>query len=110
MTLKFGSHKKQSNQTMRQRLTIMSNMISELKGTDQELTTEQHIQDMIPPILNAWEHLKIILTHYDNIKTFDDVARHVELEKDRFLADKTSGQAYMTESKKFETFGTKWKN
>ena len=61
---------------------------------------------MIRSLPNAWEHLKINLTHNDNIKTFDDVARHVKLEEDRLLADKPDGQAYMTESKKFGASGT----
>ena len=41
LTLKFDSYKKQSNHTMRQHLTVMSNMISELKGVGHELTDEQ---------------------------------------------------------------------
>ena len=56
-----------------------------------------------------WEHLRINLTHNDNIKTFDDVTRHVELEEDRLLADNFSGQAYMTESNKVGSSGTGWK-
>ena len=32
LTLKFDAYKKQSNHTMRQNLTIMSNIISELRG------------------------------------------------------------------------------
>ena len=38
------------------------------------------------------------LTHNDNIKTFDDVVRHVELEEDHRLANKPYEEAYMTES------------
>ena len=41
LTLKFDAYKMQSNHTMRQHLTVMSNMISELKGADYELTDEQ---------------------------------------------------------------------
>ena len=55
----------------------MSNMISELKGAGHELTDEQQIQDVIRSLPNALEHLRINLTHNDNIKTFDDVAQHV---------------------------------
>jgi len=32
LTLKFDGHQKRQNQTMRQHFTVMSNMISELKG------------------------------------------------------------------------------
>ena len=93
-------------------MTIMSNMISELRGAHHELTDEQQVQAVIHSLPSAWEHLCINLTHNDNIKTFDDVARHVELEEDRFLADKPYGEAYMTESKKIGASGSrrnKWK-
>ena len=59
---------------------------------------------MICSLPSAWEHLSINLTHNDNIKTFDDVARHIELEEDCLLADKPYGEAYMTESKKIGAF------
>jgi hypothetical protein len=38
------------------------------------------------------------LTHNDKIKTFDDVAYHVELEEDRFLAEKLVNEAFISES------------
>ena len=43
--------------------------------------------------------MHVNLTHNDNIKTFDDVARQVELEEDRFLAEKPDQEAFMTENK-----------
>ena len=94
---------------MRQRIIVMLNMISEMKGVSHELTEEQQVQAVIRSLPNAWEHLRINLTHNDNIRTFDDVARHVVLEEDRLLADKSSRQAYMTESNKVGSSGTGWK-
>ena len=47
LALKFDAYKKQSNYTMRQHLTIMFNMISELRGASHELTDEQQVQVMI---------------------------------------------------------------
>ena len=108
MTLKFDAYKKQSNHTMRQHLTIMSNMISEI---NHELIDEEHVQAVIRSLPSAREHLRINLTYNDNIKTFDDVA-HVELEEDRLCAEKPNGEAYMTESKKTGASGSgrkKWK-
>ena len=55
---------------------------------------------MILSLPSACEHLHINLTHNDNIKTFDDVAKHVELEEDRLLADKPFREGYMIEFKK----------
>ena len=91
---------------IRQHLTIMSNMMSELRGADHELTDEQQVQAVVRSLPSSWEHLRINLTHNENIKTFDDVARHVELEEDRLLTDKPYGEAYMTESNKIRAFGS----
>ena len=46
--------------------------------------------------------MRVNLTHNDNIKTFDDVACHVELEKDRLLTEKSVQEAFMTENKSRE--------
>ena len=62
MTLKFDAYKKQSNHTLRQHLTIMSNMISELRCVGHELTDEQQVQVMIHSLPSALEHLRINLT------------------------------------------------
>ena len=43
--------------------------------------------------------MSVNLTHNDNIKTFDDVACHVELEEDRLLVEKPIQEAFMTENK-----------
>ena len=90
LTLKFDAYKKQSNHTMRQHLAIMSNMISKLRGVGHELIDKQHAHVVIRSLPSSWEHLHINLTH-NNIKTFDDVARHVELEEDHLLLDKPNG-------------------
>ena len=55
---------------------------------------------MIHSLPSSWEHLCINLTHNDNIKTFDDVAQHVELEEDCLIADKPYEKDYMIEYKK----------
>ena len=47
LTLKFDGYKKRQNQTMRQHLTVMSNMISELRSARHEMTDEQQVQAVI---------------------------------------------------------------
>ena len=61
---------------MRQHLTIMSNMISELRAAGHDMTDEQQVQFVIRSLPSNWEHMHVNLTHNENIKTFDDVARH----------------------------------
>ena len=46
--------------------------------------------------------MRVNLTHNDNIKTFDDVARHVELEEDRLLVEKPVQKAFMIENNREE--------
>ena len=41
LTLKFNGYKKCQNHTMRQHLTVMSNMISELRAAGHDMTDEQ---------------------------------------------------------------------
>ena len=88
LTLKFDGYKKCQNHTMRQHLTVMSNMISELRATGHDMTNEQQVQAVIRSLPSRWEHMRVNLTHNNNNKTFDDVARHVELEEDRLLVEK----------------------
>ena len=80
----------------------MSNMINELRAVGHEMTDKQQVQVVIHSLPSSWEHMRVNLTHNDNIKTFDDVARHVELEKDRLLTEKPVQKAFMTENKSRE--------
>ena len=75
-------------------------MIRELKSAGHSLTDEQQIQAVIRSLPNSWENMKINMTHNDNIKTFDDISRHVELEDECLEAAKASSQLYMAESSK----------
>ncbi|KAK0598685.1 hypothetical protein LWI29_036999 [Acer saccharum] len=109
LTIKFDTYRKRQNHDMRQHLREMSNMIRELKSAGHTLTDEQQIQAVIRSLPNSWENMKINMTHNDNIKTFDDISRHVELEDERLEAAKASGQLYMAESSKRKTKGFKRK-
>ena len=73
---------------MRQHLTVMSNMISKFRAVGHDMTDEQQVQAMIRSLPSHWEHIRVNLTHNDNIKTIDDIALHVKLEEDRLLAEK----------------------
>ena len=90
LTLKFDGYKKRQDHSMRQHLTTMSNMISQLRAAGHVLTDEQQVQAVIRSLPKSWEHMRVNLTHNDSIKKFEDVARHVELEEDRLMAEKDS--------------------
>ena len=71
---------------MRQHLTIMSNMINELRDVGHEMIDEQQVQVVIRFLPSNWKHMCVNLTHNDNIKIFDNVAYHNELEENRLYA------------------------
>jgi len=53
--------------------------------------------------------MRVNLTHNDNIKTFDDVACHVELEEDRLHAEKPINEAFISETKMRGAYGSNYK-
>ena len=73
---------------MSRHLTVMSNMINELKDDGHEMTNAQKVQVVICSLPSNWEYVHANLTYNDNIKIFDDVAHHVKLEEDRLHACK----------------------
>ena len=101
LTIKFDGYRKIPTQSMREHLTIMRNMIEELRQAGHTLSDEQQVQAVIRSLPRSWEHMRVNLTHNDNIRTFDDVARHVELEEDRLMterAEKSAGEAMVAAS------------
>ncbi|KAJ4745000.1 Retrovirus-related pol polyprotein from transposon tnt 1-94 [Rhynchospora pubera] len=105
LTLRFDGYKKRPEHSMREHILAMSNMISELQQAGHVLSNEQQLQAVIRSLPRSWEHMRVNLTHNDNIRTFDEVARHVELEEDRLLAeraDKAAGEAMIAASKNLQ--------
>jgi len=60
-------------------------------------------------LCQAIEHMSVNLTYNDNLKTFDDVAHHVELEEDRLHAEKPINKAFISETKMRGAYGSKYK-
>ena len=95
LTIQFDTYKKRYEHNMKKHLRQMSNMISEHKEVGHTLTDEQQVQAMICSLPQSWEHIKMHLTHNENIKTLEDARRHLELEEDRLMASMTSIDVYM---------------
>jgi hypothetical protein len=53
--------------------------------------------------------MRVNLTHNDNIKTFDYVARHIELEEDRLHAEKLVNEAFIYETKMCGVYSSEYK-
>lgn len=98
LNLKFDGYSKRHDHSMRQHLITMSNMIAELSAAGRELTDEEQVQAVIKSLPKKWNDLKLNLTYNDNIKTFDDVSRHLELEEDRLGSEHDVTEAHMAES------------
>ena len=60
---------------------------------------------MIRSLPQTSKHMKMYLTHNENIKTLEDAMRHLELEEDCLMASKTSANVYIARS---SSQGGKW--
>ena len=98
LTIKFDNYKKVPSKSMKQHLRDMSNMIMELKSVGHALYDEQQVQAVIRSLPHSWEHMKVNMTHNENIKTFADISRHLKLEDERLEAVKPDAQAYVAAS------------
>ena len=107
LTIKFDTYKNHQNVTMRQHLREMSNMIRELKSARHALIDEEQVKAVIRSLLDNWEHMRMNMTHNENIMTFDDIACHLELEDECLEAAKSSGHAYVAEGNTHGTLGFK---
>ena len=109
---KFNDYKKRPNKSMRQHLRVMSNMIRELRTAGQIMSDEQQVQTVLRSLPESWDHMKIQMTHNDNVKTFEDISRHLELEDERLEAAKPFNEANYASSssgmkRKRSNFGNK---
>jgi transposase InsO family protein len=107
LTMKFDSYSMHYNHTMKQHLRVMSSMIRELKVAGNNLTDEQQVQAVIRSLPKSWENMSQNMTHNENIKTFEDVARHLELEAERLEAAKPEASVNMAESSSRRAFRPK---
>ena len=73
LVLKFEVYRQDPKHTMTEHLRVMSGMIRELHTAGHALTDEQQIQAVIRSLPESWTHMKQILTHNENIKTFTDI-------------------------------------
>ena len=76
-----------SKPSIAEHLRTMSALIHDLKAAGNNLSDEQQDTAVIRSLPEpTWGQMKLILTHSENIKTFDDISRHIELEAERMGA------------------------
>nr|CAD1818747.1 unnamed protein product [Ananas comosus var. bracteatus] len=75
---------------MAEHLRVMSAMIRDLKTAGNELTDEQQVLAVIRSLPDPeWSQMKLLMTHSENIKTFNDISRHLELEAERLEVNRS---------------------
>ena len=81
LTLKFEQYVMDSKHSMAENLRTMSALIRDLKATGNNLSDEQKVTVVIHSLPEpTWGQMKLVLTHSENIKTFDYISRHLMLE------------------------------
>ena len=74
------------------------------------MSYEQQIQAGIRSLPDTWEHMRHNMAHNENIKTFNDPSRHLELEAECLKTAKANGSSYITQSDSRKPSGPKRKN
>jgi len=91
LTLRFNEYVIDPKHSMQEHLRTMSAMIRELKAAGVDLSDEQQILGVLRSLPDStWEHVKLVLTHNESIKTFDDLSRHLLLEAERRVASRST--------------------
>ena len=98
LMIKFDICKKHPNHKISEHLNEISKMIRELKTTCHVLINKQQVQIMIHSLPNNWKHMKLNLTHINHIKTFTDVAQHVELKEKCLVFEKGTKRIFLVGS------------
>lgn len=83
-------------------------MIRELKTAGNGLANERQIHAVIRSLPNAQEQVRVNITHNENIKTFDNIARHLQLEDEHLEVAKHSN-AFVAEASHCEGYKPKQK-
>ena len=95
LVMKFRNYKIRPSHTIKQHLRKMKRMIRELKTSRHIFIDEQQVEAVIRSLLKNWEHMVVNMTHNQNVKTFDDIVRHLELEAKRLMVARPNEQAYV---------------
>ncbi|KAK4406655.1 hypothetical protein Sango_0672000 [Sesamum angolense] len=94
--LRFKQHVLDPKHSMIQHLDVMKDMIRELQNAGCELSDEQQVLAVLRSLLEqTWGHVKLVLTHNEQIKMFDSVASHLKLEVDHRESERAQQAAFV---------------
>ncbi|KAK4420086.1 hypothetical protein Salat_2421500 [Sesamum alatum] len=84
LTLWFNQYVLDPKHSVIQHLDVMNDMIRELKNAGIMLSDEQQVLAVLKSLPEqTWGHVKLVLTHNEQIKMIDSVVSYPKLEADR---------------------------
>lgn len=113
LQLKFQQYIKDPRQNMAEHLRVMGSLIRDLQSARVALIDEQQLLGVIRSLLDPeWSQMKLFMTHNENIKTFGDISRQLELKVECIEAEHIGGNratAFVTKVDRHEGFESKRK-
>ncbi|KAL0457633.1 UNVERIFIED_CONTAM: hypothetical protein Slati_0390500 [Sesamum latifolium] len=97
LTLRYNQYVLDPKYSMIQHLDVMKDMIRELQNAGCELSDEQQVLAVLRSLPeHTWGHVKLVLTHNEQIKTFDSVTSHLKLEADHRESERAQQAEFVT--------------
>lgn len=93
LNLKWMDYTIDPSHNVTEHLRIMSAMVRDLKAAGRDVPDEEQIVNVLrslPSDTEEWKNFKLLMSHSENIKTFAELAKHVEMEVERQKALKPS--------------------
>jgi len=68
-----------------EQLRTLSGIVRDLKAAGQDIPEDEQALNVIRalPKTKLWENFSQVMAHNDNIKTFDAISKHLEMEDER---------------------------
>ena len=116
LTLRFNQYVMDPKHTMVEHLRVMSSMFRDMKAAGNDLTDEQQVLAILRSLPDpTWVHVKLVLTHNEGIKNFDDVSHHLEVEAECVEANRNAAlvaqagrqKGYKPRRKGYQNWGNK---
>ncbi|KAH9608251.1 hypothetical protein KSS87_014525, partial [Heliosperma pusillum] len=86
LNLKWMDYSIDPKHNVTEHLRVMSSMIRDLKAAGRDVPDEEQVVNVLrslPSDTEEWINFKLLMSHNKNIKTFNELAKHVEMEVER---------------------------
>ncbi|KAH9608961.1 hypothetical protein KSS87_006063, partial [Heliosperma pusillum] len=86
LNLKWMDYSIDPKHNVTEHLRVMSAMIRDLKAAGRDVPDKEQVVNVLrslPSDTEEWKNFKLLMSHSENIKTFTELAKHVEMEVER---------------------------